>query len=383
MAAELIDLLARSTLVSSAAILALLLLRAPLGRLAGYRVVYASWWLVPIALLALALPGRTVQIEAPQLPVIEAFDLVAMDSSSVTASAVLAGVDASSILLIVWLIGFALAVSVFLRQQRRFRRRVGRLSARPDGNFTSATRLHGPVVIGLLRPRIIVPLDFEQRYKADERALILAHEAVHLRRGDLLANFAMTILRCLYWFNPLLQVAALRFSQDQELACDATVVARFPESRRRYADAMLKTQLADLGLPVGCAWQSSHPMRERIAMLKNPLPSALRSTLGAAAVVALSFGCIAVVWAAQPPDVVRIEARTDAGAAGQPEVVAAESSQLASEAIKDSQESPTPSSMPRAANRLGNAPKPGWWMQLPGAAPNQAGYMNEGEPVDC
>ena len=71
---------------------------------------------------------------------------------------------------------------------------------------------------GLLRPRIIVPSTFDSRYTARERELVLYHERVHLRRGDLHANAVALLLRSMFWFNPLLAPAARRFRQDQELA---------------------------------------------------------------------------------------------------------------------------------------------------------------------
>ena len=77
----------------------------------------------------------------------------------------------------------------------------------------------------------------------------------------------------MFWFNPLVHLAAARFRFDQELACDAAVIARHPDSRRRYGAAMLKTQRAEFGLPMGCHWQSSHPLKERVAMLKQAPPS--------------------------------------------------------------------------------------------------------------
>ncbi len=377
MAADIIDLLARTTLVLSAAILLLLLLRAPLGRLAGFRVVYASWWLVPIALLALALPAPTIQPEAMLVAPVSAEESTVVDTLWIESS-LFGGADASVFLLMIWLVGCALSAGMFLRQQRRFRRRVGRLSSRPDGNLESATRLHGPVLIGLFRPRIIVPLDFDQRYDGDERDLILTHEAVHLRRGDLLANFVMTLLRCLYWFNPLVPIAAARFRADQELACDAVVVARFPESRRRYADAMLKTQLSDLGLPFGCAWQSNHLMKERIAMLKNPLPGALRSAIGAAAVVAMSLGCVAVVWAAQPPEIAQIAAPSGSVLVEQIDDVSTDASQVGPD-NRSSHESLAPASLPQQVNTATST----WWLQMPGAAPTRAAYIDQPNPTEC
>jgi hypothetical protein len=149
-------------------------------------------------------------------------------------------------------------------------------------------------------PRLVLPPDFETRYTEGERELILAHERAHLARGDTFANALAALLRGLFWFHPLVHYAIARFRQDQELACDAAVLRRFPQARRSYAEAMLKTQLAVLGLPVGCHWQSSHPLKERIAMLKHPIPHPARRALGfgLAAMLALFGGYAA--WAAQP-----------------------------------------------------------------------------------
>lgn len=121
-----------------------------------------------------------------------------------------------------------------------------------------------------------------------------------MARCDAQINALAAALRCLHWFNPLVHFAASRFRFDQELACNASVISRFPEARRPYADAMLKTQLADLGLPAGCHWQSSHPLKERIAMLKQPLPGRKRRRLGGAGVVAIIVAASFAAWAAQP-----------------------------------------------------------------------------------
>jgi TonB family protein len=155
-------------------------------------------------------------------------------------------------------------------------------------------------VAGLLRPRILLPEDFERRYTPHEQALVLAHERLHLLRGDVAAQAAASALRCLFWFHPLVHAAASAFRFDQELACDADVLARFPGSRRAYGDAMLKTQLAGAGLPIGCHWQSNHPLKERLSMLKQPKPGALRRNAGRGLVaLVLALGTYAA-WATQP-----------------------------------------------------------------------------------
>jgi len=129
---------------------------------------------------------------------------------------------------------------------------------------------------------------------------VLAHEIAHLRKGDIHAQAVATALRCLFWFNPLVHIAAEAFRFDQALACDATVLEKFPRGRARYGSAMLKTQLAVTGLPVGCHWQSSHAIKERIQMLKQPLPARTRK-IGGSILVAMIIGCGTwAAWAAQP-----------------------------------------------------------------------------------
>ncbi|QIL19916.1 TonB family protein [Thermomonas sp. HDW16] len=129
---------------------------------------------------------------------------------------------------------------------------------------------------------------------------MLIHEREHIARGDLLANACVAVLRCLFWFNPLVHFAARRFCDDQELACDERVIARHPRSRRAYGEAMLKTQIATSVLPLGCHWGQPHPLKERIEMLKQPLPSLLRRMSGRALVFAILLACGYAAWVAQP-----------------------------------------------------------------------------------
>lgn len=152
----------------------------------------------------------------------------------------------------------------------------------------------------------MLPADFDLRYDARERELILAHERVHFERGDAWINAFVVALRSLNWFNPLLHYAAATFRFDQELACDAAVIARFPEARRRYVDAMLKMQLAgqprqELRLPVGCRWPSHRTLKERILMLKQSRPARATRAAGFAFVSIVTLAFAYAAWASQSP----------------------------------------------------------------------------------
>jgi TonB family protein len=200
---------------------------------------------------------------------------------------------------VAWMLGGLFAVLCFARRQRGFRQGLGVLQRRADG-LQQAQAVDGlPAAIGLWKPAIVLPADFDARYSSEQRALMVAHERMHIVRGDLHANALTAVLRCVFWFNPLLHLAARHFRHDQELACDLRVIARHPHARRAYGEAMLKTQLALHPLPLGCYW-GSHPLKERIAMLKQPVPSLTRWIGGAALVAVLALGVGFAAWSAQP-----------------------------------------------------------------------------------
>lgn len=288
--------------VTSAALLLVLALRHPLRRMFGARIAYMAWALVPLALAAVSLPApRSTTALLQALPLLRPTVIVgaATPLANAASPAASSAINWLPLLALAWCLGAVLLALHFRRQQQRFVAGLGQLRPRGDGTFAAGAELC-PAVIGAWRPRIVLPVDFEARYPGPQAALVLAHERAHVRRGDVRANLAMAALRCLHWFNPLLHMAAERFRLDQELACDAAVLARNPQARRAYADAMLNTQLAVPGLPVGCHWQSSQSLKERILMLKRPQPGAWRRRLGAIALCAVLASSSYAAWALRP-----------------------------------------------------------------------------------
>ncbi len=300
---DILALIWRDSLISSIAICVVLALRLPTRRLLGAQAAYLLWVLVPCAVLAAMLP-------APEHPLTAALQIApavfaatpTIDLAAVPATPTF---DAQPWLLAGWIAGAMSLLFVLIWQQRRYLRSLGDLVAADDGALRAQGQGGSPALVGALRPRIVLPHDFDTRFDARERELVLAHERAHLLRGDAQVNALIALLRCLNWFNPLFHFAASRLRIDQELACDALVIARFPEARRPYADAMLKAQLVgearqELRLPAGCYWPSTHPLKERIAMLKSPILSVRRRVVASAAIAMLALGAGYASWAAQP-----------------------------------------------------------------------------------
>jgi beta-lactamase regulating signal transducer with metallopeptidase domain len=189
-----------------------------------------------------------------------------------------------------WLAGATLGVAIIAYCQLRFLNMARRGRA-------------GPAVTGFFVPRIIMPGDAETRYSPEERVLIRAHERTHIDRGDPRTNGLIAFAQCLLWFNPLIHVAAREARLDQELACDAAVLAHRSGQKRRYAETLLKTQIGAVATPLGCHWLAGaapHPLERRIQALRRPAPDFRRRDWGvglmALAVVAAAYGA----WKAQP-----------------------------------------------------------------------------------
>ena len=205
----------------------------------------------------------------------------------------------------VWMAGAGAAALWTVALQWRFERKLGPLqpvpatglyrAARPSADANTA----GPLLLGLLRPRIVLPADFDQRYTPPEQALIVAHEQAHLHRGDLYAQALAAAMQVLFWFNPLVHFAAALFRYDLELACDQTVLRQNPLSRQVYAAAILKAQLADSGAPLGCQWQSGHPLKTRIEQLARLAPRRAQRRTAQGLLAACTLATCYGAWAAE------------------------------------------------------------------------------------
>lgn len=293
--ADLYAWLIEATLATSVAMLAVLALRKPFRAAFGAATSHAAWSAVPIALLATLLPAAEADVATAPLAVIRAPIRMLVTEAPPSSMP-----DIAASACIAWLLGCVAFAAFLCWQQRRFMRGLGKIADRGDGLLLADTVAGLPAAVGVWNARIVMPADAMSRYDTVERSLMLAHEREHIARGDLLANAFVAMLRCLFWFNPLVHVAARRFRDDQELACDARVIARHPQSRRAYGEAMLKTQMATSMLPLGCHWGQSHPLKERIEMLKQPLPSSVRSAAGRGMVIAILLVSGYAAWAAQP-----------------------------------------------------------------------------------
>jgi beta-lactamase regulating signal transducer with metallopeptidase domain len=288
--------------VTTLAALFVALARVPLRGTLGARAAYWLWLAVPASAAALALPRLAVPLGAPAVIAPDAFGWVWARLNGLIAVIYVPGAVGAAAG-VAWALGAGATLAVMGLRQRSFARSLGTLAAAADGTWRSRHVVE-PMLMGVLRPKVLVPIDFEVRYSAEERELVLAHERAHMRRGDTLVNALGVAWLCVFWFNPVMFWAMRLLRFDQDLACDAAVLSAAGNGRRgRYAEALLKAQLAGEGalpLPLACHWRSIHPLRRRIAALRSPVAGRMRHGIGVVCATLLVASVSLAAHAIQP-----------------------------------------------------------------------------------
>jgi beta-lactamase regulating signal transducer with metallopeptidase domain len=260
--------LMRVQIAAAIGVVIVLLLRLPVRWLFGPRLAYGLWSLVPVAAVAGLFPSLSETLRA-------------------SGGAAPLGHHLALKVLAAWTSGAAVLAGFMLLQERAFQRRAARGQA-------------GPAVMRALWPRLVLPADFETRFTARERELILLHERTHIRRGDPLANLAVAYCRVLGWCNPAIHLGAAFARVDQELACDATVLAVRDGIRGDYAKALLKVSGSGVASPLACGW-GTHPLILRVAFLGRTEPSVRRQFVGYLFLPAAAIATFLAVWSLAPP----------------------------------------------------------------------------------
>lgn len=271
----------------------MLLLRVLVRHRFGADIAYQLWLILPLAMIASTLPAPTVTPE-----------IILMGRSALPGAAAAwdqeAAFNFEPLLCAGWLLGSCISLLWLLRSHHRLVAALNIVSATGDLSRSSRTDL-GPMAMGFRKPTIVLPADFEARFNAEERDLILAHERLHIRRGDLHINSAASLLVCLFWFQPLVWLAWRLFRFDQELACDVAVLSQMPGKRAAYAHAMVRAQHELVNSALNCSWANTHPLQRRLEMIKMFAPSRYRKYGGRFLSVMIGGVFSYSLWAGQAP----------------------------------------------------------------------------------
>jgi len=295
--------LIETTLAVTLLMAMVLLLRGPVARSFGAGWAYALWAVPALRLVLPPLPQLAPDVFFP--PVVLFIPTAAEMAAPLPAEA--GPGQWVPFMLAMWAGG---AVIFLILQWLGYRAFLGRIrdSSRPArpplfGGIRTwiCDQVDGPLALGVIERRIVLPGDFSRRYNPVERRLALEHELVHHKRGDIWWNLAATLVLAIFWFNPVAWLSFRAFRSDQELACDAAVARTASlDERCDYARALVKSASRP-GLIAACALNPAGELKRRLKMMRNHRASPLRSTGGLVALAAFAMAGFALGTADRPP----------------------------------------------------------------------------------
>ncbi|MDE7445793.1 MAG: hypothetical protein K2N15_08860 [Lachnospiraceae bacterium] len=147
----------------------------------------------------------------------------------------LAKFDIGSVIEIIWLMGLSSLFGHMLYSYFGLKRKL-RLSILFEDNIWWAENIDMPMVFGLIRSKIYLPISME----SENLSYVIAHEKMHIKRKDGLFKMLVYVVCLIHWFNPFIWIAYFLFGSDMEKACDEEVIRTMSrEKRKEYAYALL------------------------------------------------------------------------------------------------------------------------------------------------
>jgi beta-lactamase regulating signal transducer with metallopeptidase domain len=101
------------------------------------------------------------------------------------------------------------------------------------------TKITTPVVVGLIRPTILLPLSLSSELSPIQIESILAHELAHIRRLDPALIILQRLIEAALFFHPAVWLISRQLDLQRERACDELVV-KSGHNHLEYASALLR-----------------------------------------------------------------------------------------------------------------------------------------------
>ncbi len=319
----------KSCLICATVLIAALLVLRPLLKRTSARLRYALWGLVllrlmlPVPLMSSGISvmnfveerGRT-QVESPRLPDPQSEGTQSLPPVQTPPVAATPGAlpatepvqpaaaqpgetqrEQADVLKIVWLAGSVAVGAWFLIGNLRFAHRLRKtrscLQMRRRLPVYVVEGIPSPCLCGFFRPAIY--LTPEVAAHPDRLAHVLAHETAHWRHLDHIWSVMRGLCLTVYWFHPLVWVAAWLSRRDCELACDETALRDMALADRiAYGRTLLALVSPQRVSPLRVATTMTAGKRElaaRIRAVAQQRRTVVGVLLAALLLTAVAVGC--------------------------------------------------------------------------------------------
>lgn len=155
---------------------------------------------------------------------------------------------AGKILCAIWLVGVLAMIVLFFKSflrlitlkksalplqnpevRKLYDKCLNEMNISEDIPIYSTAFLKSPIMVGVLKPCIYLPIHLISEYRASDMRYMLLHELQHYRHKDAIAGYLMNLAGIIYWFNPAVWAALKEMRSDREVACDTSVLKMLNE----------------------------------------------------------------------------------------------------------------------------------------------------------
>ena len=128
-------------------------------------------------------------------------------------------------------------------------------AVREKQNIWLCEKIQSPFVMGVICPKIYLPMHMDD----NEKRYILRHEFAHIAHKDPLIRMLGSMALILHWWNPLVWYAVHKMNQDMEMFCDETALVKATlEERKAYSNSLLQFAMKQSGLAVTVSFGESN-----------------------------------------------------------------------------------------------------------------------------
>lgn len=201
-------------------------------------------------------------------------------------------------MMIIWIIGmfsllfwFFAVNCIFYLRLRKYRVKV---TIKCTLQVYIIKDLGSPCIFGIRKPAIY--LNESTAKKKDYLNYIIAHELCHYRHGDLLWSVLRCFLISVYWFHPLVWIAAYLSKQDCECACDESVMKNFSHKQRiEYGKTLLSlvstSRTSIIGTVSTSMTSKGNCLKERLMFIAQKTKTSIPALVILISVLFIITGC--------------------------------------------------------------------------------------------
>ncbi|ACU63611.1 M56 family metallopeptidase [Chitinophaga pinensis] len=158
-----------------------------------------------------------------------------------------------------------------------------------------------PVMIGFLKPVILLPVAMFNNLTAEQLEAILLHELAHIKRNDYLLNIFQSIVETILFFNPFIWWISKNIRLEREHCCDDLVLKNQVQPLH-YAKALVALEeyrLTVNSLAMAAADNKQH-LFHRIKRIMEMKTKNINYTQKLLAVMIIAVGLVSIAWLNPP-----------------------------------------------------------------------------------